>query len=314
MVLQRPKAGTDYPRNLKEFNQWFRDDGDCLRFLEQLRWRDGFRCPLCDHTEGWRQSRGRWTCKRCRRETSATAGTVFDGSRIGLYIWFLAAWMVTGAKIGHSALKLQAQLGIGSYETAWSLLHKFRRAMVNPDRDLLAREPGDPEPPWPRAERWEVEVDECFVGGKEKGVAGRETKAKSLVVVAVEVRGPADDISGYREMGRVRLARIPNAQEPTLIDFIEDTVAPGAIVKTDGWYGYRNLSSTSLMGYRHVVDNLSAKERENPDDSNHRPPRSCTPVRSRSHGSGPPFATQASPHDGSPTFSTLPFTPIGSLA
>jgi len=265
-MLQHAKPGTDYPRNFKEFLQWFHDDADCLKFLEHIRWRDGFQCPLCGLGKGWRQSRGRWTCQRCRRETTATAGTIFDGSRVGLQSWFLAAWMVASSKVGHSSLNLQAQLGIGSYETAWSMVHKLRRAMVNPDRDLLAIIPRPPEPPWPAEDRWEVEVDECLVGGKEKGVSGRETRTKSLVVVAVEVRGPADPISGFRELGRVRLARIPAADEANLIDFIEDVVAPGATVNTDGWSGFHNLDKTSLFGYRHVVDNLSAKARENPDD------------------------------------------------
>lgn len=174
--------------------------------------------------------------------------------------------MIASSKVGHSALNLQPQLRIGSYETAWSMVHKLRRAMVNPQRDLLAIVPKPPESPWPAEDRWEVEVDECLVGGKEKGVSGRETRTKSLVVVAVEVRGAADPISGFRHMGRVRLARIPAADEPNLIDFIEDVVAPGAIVNTDGWSGYHNLETASLFGYRHVVDNLSAKARENPDD------------------------------------------------
>ncbi len=265
-MLRHPKAGTDHPRNFKEFLGWFRDDADCLKFLEQVRWPDGFQCPLCGFSKGWRQSRGRWTCQRCRRETTAMAGTIFDGSRVGLHSWFLAAWMVASSKVGHSSLNLQAQLGIGSYETAWSMVHKLRRAMVNPDRDLLAIVPRAPEPPWPVEDRWEVEVDECLVGGKEKGVSGRETRTKSLVVVAIEVRGPADPISGFREMGRIRLARIPAADEAKLVDFIEDVVAPGAIVNTDGWSGYRNLATASLFGYRHIVDDFSAKAREDPDE------------------------------------------------
>jgi hypothetical protein len=169
-MLRHPKAGTDYPKNFKEFLGWFRNDADCLKFLEHIRWVDGFSCPLCGFDKGWRQSRGRWTCKCCRRETTATAGTIFDGSRVGLHSWFLAAWMIASSKVGHSALNLQAQLGISSYETAWSMVHKLRRAMINPQRDLLAIVPKPPEPPWPDEDRWEVEVDECLVGGKEKGV------------------------------------------------------------------------------------------------------------------------------------------------
>src|SRR5262249_60585418 len=107
-MLQHAKPGTDYPRNFKEFLQWFHDDADCLKFLEHIRWRDGFQCPLCGLGKGWRQSRGRWTCQRCRRETPPTGGTTFYGARGGLASWFLAAPVVARAHGGPSSLKLHA--------------------------------------------------------------------------------------------------------------------------------------------------------------------------------------------------------------
>jgi len=104
-----------------------------------------------------------------------TAGTVFEGTRKPLRIWLLAMWFVTNEKLGGSALGLQRLLGLGSYQTAWSWLHKLRRAMVRPDRDRL---------------RGLVEVDESYVGGVEKGVHGRQTKTKSIVAIAIEVHEP----------------------------------------------------------------------------------------------------------------------------
>ena len=102
-------------------------------------------------------------------KTSVTAGTIFEGTRKPLRLWFQAMWYVTNQKHGVSALGLQRILGLGSYQTAWAWLHKLRRAMVRPGRDLLGGA---------------VEVDETYVGGRETGVVGRQTKTKSIVAIA----------------------------------------------------------------------------------------------------------------------------------
>lgn len=101
-------------------------------------------------------------CCSCRRQVSATAGTIFQDTRKPLVMWFRAMWYVTSQKNGVSAMGLQRVLGLGNYETAWTWLHKLRRAMVRPDRDQLSG--------------W-VEVDETYVGGLEEGVAGRQTES-----------------------------------------------------------------------------------------------------------------------------------------
>ncbi len=148
-----------------------------------------------------------------------TAGTIFDRSRTSLQEWFTAAWYVTNQKYGVSALGLQRVLGLGSYQTAWTILHKLRTAMVRPGRDRL---------------RGSVEADETYVGGVEEGVQGRETHAKSIVVMAVEVLSP-------KGFGRVRMRRIPDVSGDSLIPFVCDAVEPGAVVRTNGWSGYHDL-------------------------------------------------------------------------
>jgi transposase-like protein len=137
-------------------------------------------------------------------------------------------WYVTSQKTGGSAMGLQRVLGLGSYPTAWTWLHKLRRAMVRPDRDRLAGE---------------IEVDETFVGGTEEAVHGRETEKKALVVIAVEKRGK----HGF---GRVRMSRIPDASGEVLLSFIERAIEPGSVVCTDGWKGYTGVEG---RGYRHKV-------------------------------------------------------------
>lgn len=227
-------GGIDYPRTLIELMEFFPDEGSCCQYLERLRWPDGFVCPSC-HSAGpaWRMKRGLQVCSRCRRQVSVTAGTIFEGTRKPLRHWFLAVWEVTNAKTGGSALGLQRALGLKSYETAWAWLHKLRRAMVRPGRDQLAAD--------------EVEVDETYFGGAETGVYGRETVNKAIVVIAVEVKNG--------RMGRIRLQHVPDVSGSTLEAFVGHVVAPGCVVHTDGWPGYRGLSA---RGFKHRVTVLSS--------------------------------------------------------
>ena len=209
-----PVGGVDYPRTLAEFDEWFSSEAACLAFLRRVRWRAGFRCPVCGNTQGWETARGHLRCSRCARQTSITAGTIFEGTRKPLRLWFQAIWYLTHQKHGVSALGLQRVLGIQSYQTAWSWLHKLRRAMVRPDRDRLSGE---------------VEVDESFIGGRDNDIDGRETN-RSLIVIAAEVRGEG--------IGRIRTATVEDASADSLISFIQSAVTEGTTVRTDGWSGY----------------------------------------------------------------------------
>lgn len=166
-------------------------------------------------------------CSTCGFQASVTAGTVFEGTRKPLRTWFLAMWFVTSQKQGVSALGLQRVLGLGSYQTAWAWLHKLRRAMVCPGRELLCDV---------------VEVDETYVGGAAEGIRGRGAKNKAIVAVAAEAKG--------NTIGRIRLQRIPDASSDQLHGFIQSEIEPGSAVHTDGWKGYKGLSE---IGYGHEV-------------------------------------------------------------
>ena len=232
----RPVPGRDYPRNFPEFLDWFSDEEHCYAFLERIRWRDGFVCPHCGAQESyWRASRGRRRCTACRKDTSVTAGTVLDKTRLPLRTWLFAAWYVVNQKNGVSALGLQRVLGFGSYKTAWTWLHKLRRAMVRPGREMIGG-PGKI-----------VEVDETIIGGVRSGQSGRHVGHKIIVVIAVEVDG--------KGAGRVRMARIPNMTKDTLTAFVLDNVERGSIVRTDGWIGYFDVGR---YRYTHEVTNISA--------------------------------------------------------
>ncbi len=213
--------------------EWFPDDASCLAYLERLRWPDGFVCPRCGCRQGWRIADGRFSCGGCARKVSVTARTILHGTRTPLTTWFAAIWYVTNQKFGASALGLQRVLGLGSYETAWTIVHKLRRAMVRPDRDLLSGL---------------VEVDETYVGGEEKGVHGRFTEKKAIVAIALELHEPR----GY---GRVRIRQVADVSAASLVPFVCETIAPGSTVKTDGWNSYRTITK---HGYHHEPTSIRA--------------------------------------------------------
>jgi Transposase zinc-ribbon domain/ISXO2-like transposase domain len=201
----------DYPRTVEEFEKRFATEESCRKYLTKLRWPDGFRCPKCGGDRAFVVRSTLFQCCKCRHQTSVTAGTIFQDTRKPLRTWFRAMWYVTSQKNGASALGLQRVLELASYETAWTWLHKLRRAMVRPDRDRLSG--------------W-VEVDETLVGGVEEGVTGRQTARKTWVVIAAQADGPG--------IGRIRMATIPDCSADSLHRFVVDCIEPGAVIHTDG--------------------------------------------------------------------------------
>jgi transposase-like protein len=174
-------------------------------------------------------------CCSCRRQTSATAGTIFQDTRKPLVLWFRAMWYVMSQKNGASALGLQRVLGLASYETAWTWLHKLRRAMVRPDRDRLSG--------------W-IEIDETYIGGLEEGSKGRQQANKALVVIAAQADGPG--------IGRIRMRMLPDASAASLHPFIVDCIEPGSTLHTDGWHGYLGLENT---GYKREATIVGRRNR-----------------------------------------------------
>ena len=177
-VASGPRGGVDYPRTFNEFERFFDEEAACRAYLMALRWPGGYRCPRCGCLEQpWITQRGYLHCRDCGKEISVMAGTIFERTRTPLRTWFLAIWFITGQKHGASVLGLQRVLGLGSYQTAWTWLHKLRRTMVRPGRNRLCGC---------------VEVDETFVGGSERGSKrGRGAQRKAIVVIATASKGPS---------------------------------------------------------------------------------------------------------------------------
>jgi transposase-like protein len=228
----------DLPGDLPSFLERFGTDEKCRDYLFRARWPGGFRCAGCGHDRAWaHKARLIDECAACGKQHSLLKGTIFEQTKTGLARWFLAIYLVTASKGGISAMELKRQMGFGSYQTAWTWLHKIRKAMVAPGRQPLAAR---------------VEADETYVGGARPGRGGRGAAGKTRVAGAVESgRGQARG----RRLGRLRLAVVPDVAARSLEGFLAIAVAPPATVATDGWSGYSGLAAA---GYDHQPLNLSA--------------------------------------------------------
>ena len=222
----------DYPKSLFELEERFKTDKDCRDYLEKIRWPDGFLCPRCGSNSSWLKSNGLHLCRQCELQTSVIAGTIFQDTKRPLNIWFQTIWLITSQKYGANALGVQRILGLGSYRTAWSWLHKLRRAMIRPDRERLSGI---------------VQVDETFIGGAKPGKRGRGAEGKILVLVVAQENG--------HQIGRTRMSVIPDAGAQTINKALEHMVEPGTLIKTDGWLGYGELEE---IGCSHEIIRVDA--------------------------------------------------------
>ena len=210
--------GLSYPRSERQFRSWFSDDLACLDYLDWLRWGEARWCPRCGTVASVVVGGGRfWRCNGCKARISRTAGTIFQDTRTPLTVQFAAAWELCVDKGGISALALQHRLGLASYQTTWTMLHRYRAAMSTTGQDLLSGT---------------IEVDETFLGGVKPGPRGRGAEGKTMVGVAVEALPD-------RGFGRVRLRILDDASVASLRAFLRQTVEPGATVVTDGLKEYR---------------------------------------------------------------------------
>jgi Zn ribbon nucleic-acid-binding protein len=205
---QHTELWRDFPKTAQEFEARFASEDDCIAYWMKARWGDTPACAKCGGTRLWVERGGSlFECIACGHQTSLTSGTLLEKTRKPFKVWFRAVFEVSSRRNGVSAKDLQRILGFGSYETAWTWLHKIRAALVRPDRQPLANG---------------VEIDEGFVGGK--------TLGKSMVLVATEPGG------------RVRLAHALTNDEPTLKTFADASVAADAAVTSDGHAGYTAAS------------------------------------------------------------------------
>ena len=220
-----PQGFPQFPRTLGEFQRRFATEDACAKYLIEVRWPEGFKCPNCQHTKGWRISLRSYRCAGCRKEIHATAGTVLHGSHLPLRYWFWATYLMATLKPGISALQLQRQLGIGSYRSALYLCRRLRAATINPAREPL---------------KDVVEVDLAFIGGERGDRLWQWASGKIPIIVAVENRG--------EYTGRIRMQMLEGTGKWATFPFICKNIAPGSQINTDGGLEFEGLGG---KGYIH---------------------------------------------------------------
>ena len=210
-------------------------EDDARVYLEKIVWQDGPTCPHCHgkhvtRLQGEKHRKGVFQCNNggCRQQFTVTVGTVMESSKVSLVNWIMAFHLLCSSKKGFSALQLQRELKLGSYKTAWFLMHRIRFAM---DQGQM-REPLTGT----------VEVDEAYIGGKPRPGTGFQSKRgrgteKAQVVVLVERDGTA------------RLKPVPRVDAVTLKGEIRQTVAQSATIMTDEWPAYRGLDTEFTGGH-----------------------------------------------------------------
>lgn len=213
--------------SLREFQARYGTEVQCRQGLLAARWPDGFRCPLCggsEHSRFERLGRDYWQCSHCRSQTSLTAGTLFDASKLPLTVWFLAMYLLTQTKTGLSALELHRHLGV-SYRTAWLVKHKLMQVMFAQERE---RRLGDI-----------VQVDDAFLGGERTGgKRGRGSENKVPLIAAVQTSAEGQAIYS-------RLDVLPDWKVPTVACWAGKALAPTTHVVSDGLASFVGVKSAA---------------------------------------------------------------------
>ncbi len=224
---------------LPEVNLMYSTDDRCRQLLERLRWPEGVMCPRCKDTRVSRlKDYARYECVGCEYQFTATSGTIFHDSHLPLPIWFLATLLLCEAKKGMSAHQLKRTIwGLhkGSYKTAWYLCHRIRRAMKQVQQPMLDGT---------------VEMDETYVGGKQRGYGSgwRGERHTKQVVIGIRQRG-----------GALRFFHAEDAKSGTLAKYIQDNISTDVdVIVTDELPAYPKATG-ELVDKHHTV-NHSRKE------------------------------------------------------
>jgi len=209
------------PATFIEFAKQFPTEDACETYLARWRWPQGFRCPACGSARATRLStRPVWECRECGRQTSVTAGTAMQHSKVPLRIWLYALWLLGRRKKGTSAIQFQRETGLGSYSTALYLLHKVRQLLAEEDMPRL-------EGP--------VELDDSIMPGKSMKPGKHLGKGGVFIFAAVERRQyVASDGTRYQASGSARAVLSSRCDSDAALGFAESSIKEGALIVTDG--------------------------------------------------------------------------------
>jgi transposase/transposase-like protein len=228
--------------SLTEFIEQYRTEEQCEAALVQARWPEGFQCPRCNSRlfgEIHDNRRKRYQCKDCRHQTTATAGTIFEATKVPLTRWFQAIYFITHAKTGVSAMELGRHIGV-SYPTSWKIKHKIMQAMQERDNQYLLR--------------GIVQLDDAYLGGElSGGSAGRGSENKVPFVAAVELNEMNRPI-------RIKMNQVTGFTLEAIKDWSEKHVVPGSTVTTDGLGCFRGVVQAGCKHIAKIVGGLKPKD------------------------------------------------------
>lgn len=230
--------------SLAEFLSRFGTEAQCAEAIRQARWPEGFRCPRCASAEHYvvgHGSRKLFQCNACRHQTSLTAGSLMEHSKLPLSKWLLAIYLISQAKTGLSALAMKRQLGV-SYPTAWLLHHKINRAMTAQDRQ--ERIGGA------------VQLDDAYLGGERpssQGQAGRGSPNKVPFVAAVSVNDRGRPV-------HLKLEPLSGFSAKAIAQWATASLRPGTVVFSDGLACFAAVRQAGCIHHPKVVGNLKPRE------------------------------------------------------
>jgi len=224
------------------FFEQFGTEAQCEAALETARWPEGFRCRSCGeagHSDFRVGARKTFQCRACRTQTSLIAGTLFQSTRLGLTIWFLAIYLISQAKTGLSSLALKRQLGV-SYPTAWLIQHKLMQAMA--ERDTLYRLDG------------EIQVDDAYFGGElPGGKAGRGSENKVPFVAAVSLNPEGNPLY-------IKMAPVPGFTRKAIAAWALADLSPGCVVYSDGLACFAGVTDAGCLHLPTVVGDRKPRD------------------------------------------------------
>lgn len=228
--------------SIPEFLRRFGTEAQCAQALKAARWPDGFRCPRChsvDHYVVGHGARKLFQCNGCRHQTSPTAGSLMEHTKLPLTTWFLAIYLISQAKTGLSSLALKRQLGV-SYPTAWLLQQKINRAMGQ--QDSTHRLTG------------EVQIDDAYLGGERAGgKVGRGSENKVPFVAAVSVNEAGHPMY-------VKLNVVSGFSSQALGKWAKANLEPGTVVSSDGLGCFAAISGAGCLHLPTVVGALKPRD------------------------------------------------------
>lgn len=228
--------------SIPEFLSNFGSEAQCAEAIKSARWPEGFRCPRCDAADHYVVGHGArklFQCNACRHQTSLTAGSLMEHTKLPLTTWFLAIYLISQAKTGLSALALKRQLGV-SYPTAWLLHHKINRAMAAHDGGQ--RLSGS------------VQLDDAYLGGERAGgKAGRGSENKVPFVAAVSLDERGQPI-------HLKLSLVSGFTLNAISRWAQASLAPQTIVFSDGLGCFAAVTDAGFIHMPRVVGALKPRD------------------------------------------------------